>query len=93
MISRPIPRFTWDQLDALVREAEMESKPPNTFTAREFSERKGLHIRTARDKLRSLVTMGKLTEIRVGRNVYYALSHEATRFRKEGNVPGRSRKR
>jgi hypothetical protein len=84
---KPEPRFSWEQLGALRKEAGLaEDAPANSFTADEYAAKFVLGRWTANQELQRLVAAGTLN---VGRKA--VISH-GRRFLKKAYWPARGGK-
>lgn len=66
------PSDLWLQMDALVP-TKVKTPPPDSFTAGEFKERKGLQWSRAREILAYLVKINKLSRVKVEGKYYYTI--------------------
>ena len=59
---KPVPKFSWDQIDALRQDAGLaeDHVPAEAFTAEQYASQYGVPRKTSNNQLENLVKAGKL---------------------------------
>jgi hypothetical protein len=70
------PSDLWVEMDQIVGalSAHISHQPEGTFTTREYADHYKCSVRTAREKVAKLVTLGKVTQVsNWGKTNYYRM--------------------
>ena len=62
---RPVPAFTWDDIEAIRHEILTPPRPEGGFTVREYAAQYNLPLKTAVGQLERMIVAGRLKKIQL----------------------------